>query len=365
MRPKPIPPMLFAIAGVVFFALHFLYFPTGVDYYFTFKPAFDAWMSGQPVFSPPYHGTSNAPWLLLFMIPLEWLTSKGAETALALLDISVIIAGWRLFSRNLFVWRRTHYAALFSLLFCLVNLHLFDLIFRVQIDVFILCSVMLLFVGIEHHNPYWIGVGWLMAGIRPTSFYLLLPFSLWMAYQHRIALRAVIVALVGFGASLLIFDPGWVGRWWTVIHVDPTQPGPWMVSLWHAAAMLQISPLVADGIAALVLIVTGWCLWRFRPNLRTTFALLVTASLVTTPYALSYHYSVLLVVFIPLLIAWRNWLMIPLYALTLTPLLRVPLGLDYAWLDILLPMLAWALILWKMCQSSPTQPPGTSRTDSF
>ena len=38
----------------------------------------------------------------------------------------------------------------------------------------------------------------------------------------------------------------------------------------------------------------------------------------------------------------------PLYLLTLTPLLRLPFGLDFAWLDICLPLAIWLILLYHV-----------------
>jgi hypothetical protein len=94
--------------------------------------------------------------------------------------------------------------------------------------------------------------------------------------------------------------------------------------------------------------VTAWAIWRYRPDLRTAFAFLPAASLVVMPYVLSYHYLIVLVTAIPLLLAWRPALALPLYVLTLTPLLRLEFGREIAWIDIIFPVAIWALLLHKM-----------------
>lgn len=357
MTAKATRSLFFALLGIILFAMHYLYVPLGADYFYTFSPAAVAWQNGTPVFSPPYFGFFNAPWLLFALVPLQWLTLKGAEAGLTLITLAGIVSGWRLFARGY-----SGYAQAISLAIALANLHTFDLLQRGQIDVFVLFSVMMIYVGLKRNNPYWIGAGWLMSGVRPTSICLLLIFSAWVAYRRGYLLRALIIPAAGLIASLLIFDPGWIGRWYTMLTFNaPPQPGPWLVTWWHAASFLGLSPAVPALITIVLLAITVYVQLRCNPDLRTTAAFLIAASLCVVPYALSYHYIVLLVVCVPLVLNERLWLALPLFLLTLTPVLRFYFGTESSWIDIVFPLVLWLLLIWKIAIADRADVPALAR----
>ena len=72
------------------------------------------------------------------------------------------------------------------------------------------------------------------------------------------------------------------------------------------------------------------------------------------PYVLSYHYAVMLAVCLPVLLTWRLRLAIPLYLLMLTPLIRI-YNLDAAWVDIVLPLAMWLMLIWMIRAKAATR----------
>lgn len=336
--------ILVALVGILFFAIQVIWWPIGVDYYYTFYPSLEGWSKGYAIYEAQYKTVFyNPPWLLWFITPALWMTFKGGQAALNTFSFFVVLLGWKWFSKS-----QQGYARPLSLAICIFNLHFFDLLYRAQIDAFVLLGVLFMLTALRRHNPYLLGIGWVLAAVKPTSILLIWPYTLWKAYQGGYWHKAFIVPAMVLVASWLIFDLGWIGRWLQVMRSGGPGPGVWLISLWRIAESLQISSLFAFLIAGIILGATLWALIQFKPALKTTFAFLATTSLLITPYSLSYHYSVLMVGFIPLLLQWRLWLALPLFFLTLTPVLRAFWGVEMAWLDIGFILFAWISMIFYL-----------------
>lgn len=325
--------------------------PTGADWHFTFYPATLSWLNGQPIYTPPAYGLFHAPWTVLFLTPLIWMGERSGEAALILITLCGIFTGWRYFSRGL-----KGYSRPLSLAFCLVNLHVFDLIFRGQVDVFCIFGLLILVVGLRRDRAGLVAAGWLMS-IRPTEVILLLIFSLWWTYRRGYLWPALRLTLIGVLISLVVFGPLWPINYYVTMRFIHPPMTAWLVTLWRMAETLHLSPLLPPLIAGIVALTSLWIVGRYRPNLQTTTAILVAGSLIAMPYVLSYHYVALLIVAVPLLLAWRLWLALPLYLLTLTPVLRLPLGLDFAWIDIGLPVAIWLLLIYRVLSARRAEMP--------
>jgi hypothetical protein len=336
-----------SLLGLVFFAWHLRTAQIGVDWHNSFYPFTVTWWQGQAVYAPPYYGVFNPPWLALLLTPMMWMGEKGGQAALALLTVAGTFGAWRLFSRG--------YSGMVlpvSLAIALCNLHMFDLLYRGQLDVFVLIGIMFLYVALLRKNALWFAVGVLLQ-MRPTGNVLLLLYAAWVAYRDGYLWRALALVIGGGVASLVVFGPDWPLRYYQTIRFDaPPQPGPWLVTLWTTARYLGIPEIWANVAAALVVTTTGFVIWRYRPSLRVVFALLPAASLLIVPYALSYHYLVMLVTAPILLMHWHRWLAVPIYLLTLTALLRLTYGLEIAWVDISLPLFIWSLLIVNIVRES-------------
>jgi hypothetical protein len=340
VRPKTSLLLIFAIVAIAFFAIQWRYFPPGVDYYFFFQPALRDWVAGNSIFNERYE-FYNAPWVLIFLRALMPLGDLGSEAALELLTFAVILQGWRLFGKSY-----SGYVQAWSLAIILFNLYYVDLLLRGQLDGFVLAGLLLMYLGLRDERPYLLGLGWALAVVRPSSIILVGLYSIWLAYQRGYLAKALLIPSATFALSLPLFGWTWYADWLHfLLRKNERQPVDWLVTWWRIAQYYDWPARIPTCISLLLLAVTGWALWRYRPDLKTAFGFLSAASLVVTPYALSYHFSILLVLFIPLLLQWRLWLALPLYLGTLLPLLRVPWGADTAWIDILFPLGVWALFL--------------------
>lgn len=98
---------------------------------------------------------------------------------------------------------------------------------------------------------------------------------------------------------------------------------------------------------AVVSIGLSFWLWPQNSEFDKRFCLLFALTFVVTFYALSYHYSVLLVLVFPHIIVWRKWVGGLLYALTFLPFLRLFVGVEQAYLDVIFVIALFvAVIVW-------------------
>lgn len=354
MRQKAILLLVFALIAIGFFWIQLRYFPPGVDYYFFFQPALRDWIQGNNIFNDRYE-FYNAPWVLIALRAVKPLGDRGSEAAIELATFAVMLQGWRLFSKGL-----GGYAAAWSLAMIVFNLHYFDLLSRGQLDGFVLLGVLLMYVGFVHDRPYWVGLGWTLAVVRPSSIIILGLYSIWLAYQRGYLLKAFIIPIMTFLVSLPLFGWTWYTDWLHfLLRKNERQPVAWLVTWWRLAQYYDWPSIIPIVISLCLLAISMWVMWRYRPDLRSTFAFLALTSLVVTPYALSYHYSVLMVLFVPLLLHWRLWLVIPIYLLTLLPVLRVFVGVDMSWIDLLFPLSLWSLYILYYWQTASQKMRGT------
>jgi hypothetical protein len=330
MKPKTGLLLLFSVIGTGLFALNSKVFPLGVDYHHAFHPVLKQWQQGRPIYTLN-HEFYNPPWTLLIFEVLEWMGEKGGQAGLLLLTFAVLLQSWKLFST-------AGYARAWSLAIICCNLHLVDLWLRGQLDGLVLAGVLLTYIGLRHQRAYVLGAGWTLALIRPTSIYLVGLYSIWLAYRQGKLWKALIIPLSTFLLSDNLNN---------LRDKGGPQPALWITTWWRIADYWNLNPIFPILIMLLLLAITLWGM-QFQPNLETAFAYLTVASLITTPYALSYHYSTLMAIFIPVLLRRNVYLGIPLYLLTLTPVTRVIFGVGTAWIDIGLPLFAWLCFLYYL-----------------
>ncbi len=326
---------LVTLFGLIFFALHLFYWPSGVDYHDSFYPVIRGWQQGiQPYTSDLLF--FNAPWTILILLPFTWLTERGGQAGLALFSLLVMGWGWQQFSRPL-----SGYIRPWLLAVCLFNLHTFDLLWRGQVDALTLLGLLLAYKAIRGKKPDLLGIGWTVAAAKPTSILIVLVYTVYLAYRGGYLFKALRIPLLTFLVSLLLFDVRWPFRFIDhLIHTKRQQE--WVTTLWRAADYLHISSLWPALIALLILGVTFWTLRRhWHDPHPMVISFLTVTSVLITPYALSYHYSVLMVVFVPPLLVYNRWLLLPIFLLTLLPIVRVFYGVETAWIDLSLPMVIW------------------------
>jgi hypothetical protein len=193
-----------------------------------------------------------------------------------------------------------------------------------------------------------LGAGWVLAVIRPSSFYLFGLYSVWVAFRRGNLWRALWIPTFVMLLSFIIF-----GNWIKSVY-DLWQESPpfasWLTTWLRIGSYYDLPVLIPLGVMAAFGAVTFWIWTRYAAAVDepTRIAFLIAASLVTTPYAASYHYSILFPIFLAVLLPWRLWLSIPIYITSLFVVWRVPFGPDISWVDIAMPILVWLLLALKI-----------------
>ncbi|MFP4322068.1 MAG: hypothetical protein ACLFTK_06415 [Anaerolineales bacterium] len=341
---------IWGLFGVLLFGL-----PPGTDYYFSFYPAASNWLETGALYEVNHH---NPPWSLFILVLLRQMTFAGGQAALLLVTFVAILRIW-----YDFLPADAGIAGPLSLALSLFNLYVVDLLIRVQIDGLILVGLLFMLLALRHNQPELLGIGWLLAVLRPTSHYLFGLYSIWLAYRRGYLWRALWLPASMFGLSLLIF-----GNWPLLLYEQLTTRSPtsvWRTSWLRIAEYLNISFLWAIAMMILFGLASWWVWVRYAAMVdeRTRVAFLLAASLMTTPYAQSYHYSIIFPIFLTVLLPWRMWLALPLLLTsTFLVLVRVPFGAGVAWVDMSMPLIVWMALVFKLytAQSSPDVYPSTS-----
>lgn len=103
--------------------------PIGPDYYFTFRPAAEMFLLGETrLYDQETLGFFNAPWTLLFFVPLTALSLRAGQAVLTVGTLLMLLASTGLA-------REGRPFPGYALVFALLNLHTFDLLIRGQIEV--------------------------------------------------------------------------------------------------------------------------------------------------------------------------------------------------------------------------------------
>jgi|GEM_PF-4471419 len=339
----------------IFIAYHAINL-VGVDYVSHFLPAIERGHAGEPLYS---RGFFNPPWSLFAFEVFYHLGLIGAQAGIIIFTVATMFAAFRLY-----LMPDSGYAAPFALAFVFINLHMVDFVTRIQVEGFILLGVLFMYASIKSQNPYQMGFGWVLATIRPTSVLLLWPYTLWIVYQRgwRHLAQTMIIPLIAVTASFALYG-NWLEELYVYMTTRERPPDIFVTAFWRAVSHFGFPTWSAIFLITPVLAITGWVLWN-RPqlDLKTKMIYLILASLLVTPYVTSYHYTIMMAMFIPMLLQVKLWWGIPLYALTITPVTRPFIEPFPAWFDMGFIILAWGLtsyIIWtnQSPYHQPDNPP--------
>ncbi|MBN9386993.1 MAG: hypothetical protein J0I20_02980 [Chloroflexi bacterium] len=340
--------VLFYVAGLMIFILALL-LGAGADYFFTYHSHLVYWLSGHSqVYVTDPDGLYNPPWLLWLLTPFTFLPQAWELPLFQLALAFSMVAILDLITANL-----SGYTKLLSMLLGLVNFIVFDLVNRGQIDTLPLFGAVLFLVGRQH----WLkaGLGYTLLAIKPPNTLPLMAFFFvrdWTTKSPREALKGLIIPTEVLALSFLIHG------WWPVyLYQAALQKPPydtWRTTIWRAADVLQLGPVIPSIFCLVVLGATGW-FWRYADNQTKKIALLVPATFLVTPYALSYHYVLVLALVLPSLLAWKKWVGVGLYLLTFLPVVRIFLGTEHAYIDILFILGCYVAVAAWLRATSPTR----------
>jgi Glycosyltransferase family 87 len=316
--------------GVLLVALSGFYFllNDGVDYHFTFYPSTRLWLEGRtPLYDELTKGLYNPPWLIWLITPFTLLPYQFGLSLLRAISLTIIVYA---------IMRMTEhvkgYPRLLALAFGIFNLHMLDLIDRGQIDAFTILGVLL---ALQSKNWATTGVAYLLLATKPPNTIPLIIFFFWLTWRKQgfiEAIKGLIIPLIITAFSLLVHGL-WLVRWIESYRNTPPQDA-WKVSIWRAAEVLELPVIVPVVFVVVVLAVAAW-LWRYARTPEAQVILIIATTYMVTIYALSYHFCIIFALVFPVLVAWRWWVGGLLYLLTFLPLVRLYIGVQHAYIDML------------------------------
>lgn len=306
--------------------------PVGVDYYFTFYPVTRKLLAGETsLYDTQTLGFYNAPWVLLFFVPLTALSLRLGQ-ALFLTGTLGLLLG------SVHLVRERRAFPVYAVLFALLNLHTFDVLIRVQVDGFVPFGVALGWWAVHQRRPWLLSLAfWLMA-IKPINVVLVAAIYL-IAIRHWSRgeqARVLALPVFSFLVSFVVLGADWPLRYIEAYRLDPPDRAYLTLTLWRIARSIDFPfwPLIA--LAAVCVALTLWLGWRTGLH-RWTLSIALATNLVFAQYATGNHYVNLIPA--ALFVGARSRrVAIVAYLTTFTPLLRIWFGTRIAPIDLLYPI---------------------------
>lgn len=309
--------------------------PLGPDYYYTYQSVSRKWLRGETeLYDAQSRGFYNAPWTLILTVPLSFLPLQLGNGLLNTVSLLSMVAA-------LHFLRESASAPIYALVLPLANPHTFDLLIRGQIDALVLLGVALGWFAIRNKRPLMVSMAlWLMS-TKPQNVLLIIALFLWAIrrWPTQDWIKVLSLPVLSFVASSLVIGFDWPVRYWSSLRVHP--PYTYVrTTIWRGASQSGIPrwPLILCSLAAIAVL---GVLARREGLSRRTLSIALATNLLFTPYALGYHYVLLIPAVFHLAVDdWRAALLA--YLATWTPLLRLRWGFDIAWVDATYPMILLA-----------------------
>jgi hypothetical protein len=309
--------------------------PLGPDYYYTYQQVSRRWLSGETrLYDARSRGFYNAPWTLILTVPLSLFPVRIGNGLLNTMSLLSMLAAIRFL-------RGSERAPIYALLLPLANLHTFDLLIRGQIDALVLLGVALGWFATMNERPLMLSMGFWLMSIKPQNVLLVIALFLWSIrrWPLREWIAVFSLPLLSLLVSSLVIGFDWPIRYWSNLQIHP--PLSYLrTTIWRGAAQLGVArwPLVLSALLAVTVFVSSV---KKEGASRRTLSIALATNLLLTPYALGYHYVLLIPAMFHLALDdWRAGLLA--YLVTWSPLLRLRWGFDIAWIDAAYPMVLLA-----------------------
>ena len=324
------------LLGMVFY-LAGTYWPTGPDYYFTFRPITEAYLRGtSQLYGQNNMGYFLAPWGLLVFLPTLLFPLNFGEALLNLVSIcGILVAGVAMIHSRKQQW--------LPIVLSIASLHTIDLLIRGNVDGLLALGIGLGWMGLQKKQPWLLAASLWLLSIKPVNVILAGLFLLWAVrdWKRRDILVAAVPTLTSIILSPFISGLDWPFRYYHWMQINP--PMVYLqTSLWRTLDLVGVhSTAVYWGIFFFALLLGSILIVRSRSLSPELFGFILALNLLFSTYTLGSHYVILVPAFIVLVqrTRWGNlvWL------LTLTPLLRLSFGFSLAPIDILYPL---GLFIW-------------------
>jgi hypothetical protein len=306
--------------------------PTGVDYYFTFYPVTKKFLAGETrLYDAQTLGFYNAPWVLLFFVPLTALSLRLGQAVFLVSTMGMLLG-------TVHLAREEQAFPPLAVLFALLNLHTFDVLIRVQVDGFVPFGVALGWWAIRRRRPWLLSLAFWLLAIKPINIVLVAAVYL-IAIRHwsrREQVRVFVFPAISLLVSLVALGADWPLRYLDSYRLDPPDRAYLTLTVWRIARSIHFPfwPLIL--LAAVCVALALWLAWRAGLH-HWTLSIALATNLVFAQYATGNHYVNLVPAM--LFVATRSRRLATLaYLTTFTPLLRIWFGVRVAPIDLLYPI---------------------------
>ena len=309
------------------------YWPLGDDYFFTFREVTESFLRGETrLYDSNSVGFYNAPWTILVILPTVFFSLHYGEALLIVASLIGILVSVAAVSK-----KNNDKFTLLIIALAVVNLYIFDLLTRGNIDGILVLGIGLGWFGIERKNPILLGIGLWLLSIKPLN--IVLPTLVFMKaiwhWPRSDKLKAIAPLAATFLISFPIFGFDWISRYIKAFQEKPPMINP-QITLWRLPEPLGFQQELAPWLFVLVVIAFGSALIKTRSVDRMTLALALSVNLVFSPYILGSHYVLLIPVFV-ILAQELKW-MLAIWLINIIPLVLLILRAGIYWPNILYPL---------------------------
>lgn len=312
-----------------------------------YPPVRDHWTGAHRLYDldPNAWFFPQPPVAVLVFTPFVALGERWGEALFRAVGLLVVVAGAAAFTPAVLGWRRPVIIAL-----AVANLWTLWMVWWTNPTWLTLLGVLLAVAAQRRRDPLlWACAGVLFL-IKPQQ--ALLPGAVALAGlawwpRPRAAAALALAGGLGIGGCFLAGGWDWPGRWLAYLGQDLLRHN-YVATTWRAGNEVGL-PLLGLVAAVAAAGVVGWMLLlRLRSGSepdRDLWALAVAANALVAPYSLSLDFVVLTA------LAWTRVagrapvLGAGTYLLTLMPLIRLPLGPNAFWIDVVYPVAVCAAAL--------------------
>lgn len=209
--------------------------PMGTDYIETFRPVANRFLSGQTrLYDDTSPGYYNAPWSLVFWIPLSWLPLNVSQL-IQIVSILVFIV----ISLHLLNGHRPIPA--FALVFAVGNLHTLEELVQLNLDALVLLGLALGWWSIRHHRPWGLAAAFWILALKPSNVILAALVFLIAIKTWSLRDQLTTLSLTLFSALAAFPLIGWD---WPLRYIRHYSSGPppeeLSISLWRINTQLSL-----------------------------------------------------------------------------------------------------------------------------
>ncbi len=173
------------------------YWPLGDDYFFTFREVTESFLRGETrLYDSNSVGFYNAPWTILVILPTVFMSLQYGEALLIIASLLGMLVSVAAVSK-----KNNDKFTLLIIALAIVNLYMFDLLTRGNIDGLLVLGIGLGWFGVERKNPILLGIGLWLLSIKPLN--VVLPTLVFMKAIWHWPGSDKLKALAPLGSDLL------------------------------------------------------------------------------------------------------------------------------------------------------------------